>query len=1713
MADSTKPSHEVPTTAKVPGSDSPITAASVTENKTQTEQTEVDNLPEPMDFTTDSDQSAVNNTSQRTGGLSPPPVSLAAQEATKPFPRSQSPAKRSASEMDGEDEAGYALSPMSVNNGDGWNASGEAEFTGSGPTHPATKLPATLPQPASSATSVLDSATGTNVSTAATSVYEGSTTEYHQNSGVPTVVDPALESAVIRSVSPPPDIEDQLTTVYLGIHQPPQEGDDYCVITGKWLKKFLSYNKDSDIQLTKEEAEGDLGPIDNTNLLDTAALALLKQQNVVVLSPPPSTKSSPSNEDSSSSEFSPLIRGTMGEDFEVLPLPTYEFLADNYGIAPGSPWFKRKASNTAPDGSASNIEVELYPPMFTLYKLRDPSAETSHATLTAGTKPPPRVIASRCVKVQVFLRRAKALLGIDLARKIRLWRLPEAPSALPISSSSRSSSPAKGATSEADKQSDKSMVIDMSTFLNLEVGAERELLENLDDHTNNQNYNGKMSMNLAGLGFGGDYVFEEQVDGQWPSEKVSKSLKSVNKSGIVAKISSVIRRGSANSSRSSSPARSQSTSTITASGSGTGSGIMSRGREKKAGRAPGTCGLQNLGNTCYMNSALQCLRNCEELSKYFLSGQFKSELNPSNPLGHGGNIARSYSNLLGYVFSSTCPSSYAPREFKTTIGRFGSSFSGYGQQDTQEFLAFLLDGLHEDLNRIHKKPYIEKPESTDEMVNDDAAISALADTCWDIYKKRNDSAVADLFGGLYKSTLVCPTCNKVSITFDPFMDLTLPLPVESLWSREILFYRKGGQPVLKVPVDMEKNGNIRGLKEYIARKFNIDPKKLLASEIYKNKFFKHYDDNKAVSSEIQPSDHATIYELDDVPTNYPAPKQRAYRSMTRPDSDDEALTNATEKLVVPVFNRLPQSNKSRNGEFFGMPFFVLLDREEQKDLDTILVKLCESYQSQTSRTILRSDDSDDEGGEASGTDTPDNDNVVVNAEDESVDGGKRVKESDGDDGYVDVEMEDVEVKEKVRKIKRTKGYSTRRMNALRSLFTIKIVTRGNNVDGLPTGWGEMAPAMDLASRLREQTPTPPPVLPARKKSYLPSERPGRAGSDESDEDYDEEPEVVAGSSHLTNDESDDENVDPAAHSFTQPAAYGPLDPSSFYGAKPPQQNKQSKTYSNQSPRSRRSPPELPPREQQPLVRYGEAIICDWTPGSYDALFGGDRDDFKGKPLWDKPELFHDEELLQKRAARASRRNKGVHLDDCLAEFAKEEILSETDPWFCPRCKEHRRASKKFELWKSPDILVIHLKRFSSSRMSRDKIDALIDFPIEGLDLTDRVGKKEEGKELIYDLFAVDNHYGGLGGGHYTAYARNYEDGKWYYFDDSSVSATNPEKSITSAAYLLFYRRRSSKPLGGPLYERILGDSQDQGEESGDGGNDPGNDSGISDNSPSSSPLRGGVGLGARRNSLDISGSSSPLVASGSRAQQVGGSSLLTSSSSLLGSSSTATTRFGGAGSSSSIFSSSLSAVDVIGTSGQAVGAAGKSAAHTLPPSYNSAELFGPLSDSSTSTTMTTLQFNGDSGTTSLLHPLPPPPTKSVNFTFGGNLGSVGGGGGGGVRRTSSFSSSTSAVDDDEAPADILVGGGGGTTSSSSSTAGDLGDASDVDADAEDDLEALLAEGVSGVSRDDGEDEEDEEVNAGVGLVARIAMPGAAARGVDVDGDGDVEMEGEEGERK
>lgn len=109
-------------------------------------------------------------------------------------------------------------------------------------------------------------------------------------------------------------------------------------------------------------------------------------------------------------------------------------------------------------------------------------------------------------------------------------------------------------------------------------------------------------------------------------------------------------------------------------------------------------------------------------------------------------------------------------------------------------------------------------------------------------------------------------------------------------------------------------------------------------------------------------------------------------------------------------------------------------------------------------------------------------------------------------------------------------------------------------------------------------------------------------------------------------------------------------------------------------------------------------------------------------------------------------------------------------------------------------MIISLKRFKSQKskylMGGQKIDTLVDFPLEGLNMAPFVlSQQQKSQPLIYDLFAVSNHYGGVGGGHYTAFGKNSLSGQWYSFNDSSCQPASQSKIVSESAYNLFYRQR------------------------------------------------------------------------------------------------------------------------------------------------------------------------------------------------------------------------------------------------------------------------------------------------------------------------------------
>ena len=148
-------------------------------------------------------------------------------------------------------------------------------------------------------------------------------------------------------------------------------------------------------------------------------------------------------------------------------------------------------------------------------------------------------------------------------------------------------------------------------------------------------------------------------------------------------------------------------------------------------------------------------------------------------------------------------------------------------------------------------------------------------------------------------------------------------------------------------------------------------------------------------------------------------------------------------------------------------------------------------------------------------------------------------------------------------------------------------------------------------------------------------------------------------------------------------------------------------------------------------------------------------------------------------------NKLPSLIDCFEHYVNGEILDGENAWYDEETKEKINIRKKIQFWSFPNILVIDLKRFNSQNQ---KNQMLVTFPVVDLDLSKYViGYKKQSYQ--YDLYGVCNHSGGPLGGHYTSYVKN-ANGKWYYFNDTTVSEVGLSESIISPkAYCLFYRKK------------------------------------------------------------------------------------------------------------------------------------------------------------------------------------------------------------------------------------------------------------------------------------------------------------------------------------
>lgn len=649
-----------------------------------------------------------------------------------------------------------------------------------------------------------------------------------------------------------------------------------------------------------------------------------------------------------------------------------------------------------------------------------------------------------------------------------------------------------------------------------------------------------------------------------------------------------------------------------------------------AAEAPGVVGLRNLGNTCYMNSMLQCMSNATPVTEYFLSEKYEDDINLKNILGTGGRLARVYAGLMEDLWKGG-EKSVAPREFKEEIGRVNAQFSGFQQQDSQELFTFLVDSLHEDLNRVKQKPY------TEDVEHGGRPDDVVAAESWVTFRKRNDSHFVDCFYGLLRSHLTDPFTNDTSVKFDPACGISVPIPVSNKYELGLTYFpsRANGGPsaARKFHLSASKQGTMEEFCQAVSDATGVPLERLVCVEIHGHKVFKVlYELCNKINTrvrELAKGDIVHMYELEaPITAQHAASKLRSAKGVIderKDECEDVSAVHADHFRINVIFSKKSTYNNYNYSysrpENIAAPVTLTVPVDATcADVHKQLVEITAPMFSNTKAAA-----------------------TVPEEEHESV--PPPVPDP-----------------------------------TPRELFDVKLVDQHAS-----TEYDEVA--ADDATNLLD-------LIKAQKRTGY------------------------------------------------------------YYN-----------TYAKE--------------------KFHLRLML--------TTLGAERFDLEMVSGGSAP-MHESQRVDESDGANVDGR---LTLESCLRKYNTREQLGPMDEWYSPFSKKHVQAWKEMSIWSLPEILVIHLKRFSYEAgqymVHREKVSSLVHFPLRGLDMAPyTLGPEKDSGNTIYDLFAVSNHFGGLGGGHYTAFAKNHKNGKWYDFDDASVRAIQENEIVSSNAYVLFYQRRRSE---------------------------------------------------------------------------------------------------------------------------------------------------------------------------------------------------------------------------------------------------------------------------------------------------------------------------------
>ena len=764
-------------------------------------------------------------------------------------------------------------------------------------------------------------------------------------------------------------------------------------------------------------------------------------------------------------------------------------------------------------------------------------------------------------------------------------------------------------------------------------------------------------------------------------------------------------------------------------------------------------GMHNQGNTCYFNSVNQIFVNLPILQQIFLDPKIIYFINKENKFGHQGKFFEIYKSLYWIKPSKI---GKAIVDLKKIVGKLKEDFNNNEQQDANEYLNFVLESLHEELNLHATKKYIENDDDIFHHNKPDD----LGNIYWANNLKRNTSFIDSIFMFQLKSNLKCRKCKNIKYNFETNYVFDLPLSLCRMVTVQINLYRlpfiyklyfdkinKDFEDYIKK--DENKNKNIlNNLWNYYTNELTNEQKKQhviklnFSFDLEREK--KMIDITKILRGikilELEPENIVEVYN-DEKLTEYKVEHltdfitySKEKNKIIHPYSDIDKFVNIEDKIILNVYEILnsngmkllfKEENNKDNNIIDLYSFFFKANTVFNKNI------LKESLQNSKSYYFSKSNNKSD--------------NNKTN------DGSSEISQNKINEGDTTFERKQDEIKILSLKeqmtffnedlinnsTKREMEFSIPIFNYYRSNQQSKFLFRDIFHEKM---WDFPVQFIILNNTYN--------ITPKQLYEYVWN----------LNVLYMNHPKLEKNTFWWNyNDEEIEKNKIKKCYPFV--LRYNKI----------PSENAEYRTdlihcpicpWYSFCPGCIIDPNEGKLQKLKPNM----GIVVDWC-----FLFIKEEltsINFRLCKEIKEQEISENLPILDKDQAYQS-------IQDCFDLFFVEENLE--DPLYCHYCRGPQDFSKRYSINKLPYVLILSLKRFKFNQNSNFKLRQMITYPLYNLCFGDKK----------YDLYGIVNHYGSISSGHYTAIIKNSKK-EWIMCDDSSVYKIEEKRVMHANAYILFY---------------------------------------------------------------------------------------------------------------------------------------------------------------------------------------------------------------------------------------------------------------------------------------------------------------------------------------